>query len=230
MLQGIKRNIGIFDLDSTTLGIQSDRFWTNVENWYFGLDRGTFGYVFTTIVTGPLTRPILGGLQDGYDIYTEEECLNVKLTYAIDEAWWGKSDKMKNEYNVYRLRCYTPYFYTTETNSNIVRANETLISSSKDSTLFYDLLKDSNGNYKTYKTIYGSDARVAKYFETSENMVLELLESSPNTAGLVDEMKVIIHKLKNNIRKMDANTNWKDEFGIVWGNESEFTEVKEPAA
>lgn len=210
----------VFDQDRTTFAEGWDDTWDDIGEWYFDQETDDFGYWASG---GPLVRTVANWFQGGYDIYSESECLRTKLVYGIEEGW-GSSD-IRNNYDVYKLICKTDNFKTSNLITDTSYVWEKSATQACDNDMFLKLLKNSDG-YVHYKDVYGNNDPVARNFEMAENMLYELLESSQNTEGLVDEMKLIMYKLKNNLNQIE---NW-DDIDIIWGNEVDYIKVSEDAA
>lgn len=138
---------------------------------------------------------------------TNEECINAKLIYALDEgiedAWFKNNYdpiKMESDYNQYKYgKLYT------STNTYLVDQPPTFADNSE---VFLSLLKNNSGTYSLnaqynangkeveYEGLYGRKVKVGSMLVIGENMMYELLESSPNTQGLVDVMINIMNKYK----------------------------------
>lgn len=81
------------------------------------------------------------------------------------------------------------------------------------------MLRNSDGTPKEYKDIYGDKCHPGGLLLNGEEMLYELLASSPNTEGeLVNAMKLAIYKYKNNISNVGE---W--DFGTF--DEEEFIDI-----
>jgi len=176
-----------------------------VENWYANL---TSDNVFYWGLGGPLTHNIYEWLDGdrGRSLATENELLNIRFIYAMEE---GIGDAFtKKTYTPIEVR-YTAtsykigYLYTNINNQLIQDTTPTVVSNYG---FFLSLLKNNTGKYDRnatynangkdvlYKTVYGSEDRVGKLFEKSAEMLFSLLDSSPYTEGLTSVMKYIMYE------------------------------------
>lgn len=197
---------------------------SRIERWYADLKADDIVYWLTA---GPLTHTLYEQLDEdkGYQLLEDpDELLNIRLTYAMENGprdWWLKkhylpyemtvsaepvTDEKNEYYDCLKDTGYAiGYLYET-VNRHLIPGTVTVkentgffLSLLKNSTGKYskDATYDANGEEVVYKTIYDSEDRVARFFETSADMFFELLESSPNTQGLADIMRYTLYKYSN---------------------------------
>ena len=176
-----------------------------VENWFANL---TSDNILYWGLGGPLTHNIYKWLDGdkGRSLATENELLNIRFIYAMDE---GIGDEFTKS-------TYTPIEVTYEAIGYDIGVLHTTINNQliKDETpkvkndvgFFLSLLKNNKGTYDkyadynpdgkevVYKTVYDSEDRVGRFFETSAEMLFNLLDSSLYTEGLTSIMKYIMYE------------------------------------
>lgn len=177
---------------------------SRIERWWVSLDADDLGY---WVFGGPVARNIhnKNDDDDGYNFSSEETLLNIRATYAIEN---GTNDrKAKRAYTVDKMTIKTTKYqvgYLFETVTTTLEKGTPTVVDKAD--IFLSLLKNSTGEYNSaapydpngeeirYKTVYNSEDRVARFFETSADMFFNLLESSPRTEGFVSVMKWILYQ------------------------------------
>jgi len=190
--------------------ITAQEIGNQVEKWFANLTSDSLAYY---VAGGKLTRALYEKLDGNeYAIITEDEAINIKLTYAMQEGlfdWY-----FLHNYSPIKITCESEKYYKgklhTSINTYLDRESPPIVEENYD--LFLSLLKTSDGKYKqedstgetydpngkevTYKDIDGRKIRAAKLLLSGEEMLYELLEKSPNTQRLAIIMKEIFIKYK----------------------------------
>jgi len=157
---------------------------------------------------GPLTHNIYEWLDGdrGRSLSTENELLNIRFIYAMEE---GIGDAFtKSTYTPvevkYEATSYKKGYLYTDVNNQLIQDTTPTVVENHD--FFLSLLKNNTGTYSRtasynpsgkevkYNTVYNTKEKVGKFFETSAEMLFDLLERSPNTESLVPVMKYILYQ------------------------------------
>ena len=167
------------------------------DNPAFWITGGHFVHSLATLYSD-------GGLQLYTDSDVDGELVNIRLTFAMENGpadWWINRYYLPIEIKCEALDYKKGTLYQTLDNvlvigpAQVVENTDFFLSLLKNSTGKYDINAsyDPNGEEVVYKTVYDSEDRVAKFFETSAEMLFELLESSPYTQGLTDVMRYTMY-------------------------------------
>lgn len=178
---------------------------SRIEKWYSGL--GADDIAFWVVPGGHLTHSLVTMYGDqGLQLYeSDEELLNIQFTYAMENGpadWWINKYyfpvKMEVEYQNYQkgILYETVDRYLVEGTVTVQENTDCFLSLLKNNTGTYnkDQSYNPNGKEVVYKTIYNSEDRVGKFFETSAEMFFNLLESSPYTTVLADVMRYTLYQ------------------------------------
>ena len=178
---------------------------SRIESWYADLKADNV--MFWVVPGGHLTHSLYtmygdGGLQLCKDT---DELLNIRLTYAMENGpadWW-----IDRYYLPVEMKCETQSYKIGHLYTTVNRYLEQGTPKVKDNIDFFlSLLKNDTGKYDrsakynpngkevVYKTVYDSEDRVARFFETSAEMLFNLLERSPHTQGLADVMRYTLYQ------------------------------------
>lgn len=167
------------------------------------------------------------GIQNSYDEYkkySRDENYNILFNWAL---YAEDNNKFKNHHEIMKRLTVTNTARKKQTLKLTIEATftEGIKTYEDNSDLFLGLLSNKIGKYKSkeeyatdalfkeeqfflpeasngklvkYDDLYNGETRVGKLLENGSEMMFELLESSPNTQGLVDIMKYIIYRYTGN--------------------------------
>jgi len=197
----------IFNEESTVAGLVLGNVGNKLDDWYSNL---TSDNIFYYTTGGPLTDLVYKWLKEdeGNKISEIEECINIKLTYAVNEGIldeWFKDKytpvKLESIYDEYKIgKMYTSISTSLEAGPRTVEDNSELFLSllrNNNNGVYSDKAKyDPTGKNVKYDSVYGGEVKVGELLLSGEEIMYELLESSQNTQGLTIVMKTIMDKYK----------------------------------